>query len=608
MLASRIRPSRCWLASLLFVSALSVAAPFAYVAGGRDVSVIDTASNTIIATVPQAGWGPIAANPAGALTYVANSSGSLFIIDTANNAVIGKVPLENPAIPYGIAIHPDGTRAYVSFYQWDIGDNSVSVIDLTTKTVAATVPLGFSPGGIEVNRAGTRLYVADYDGNAIVVIDAVTYSVLARIASPAGADKVAMNAAGTRLYVTGNNGLSIIDTATNAVVATAGVGGSASAVAVNHAGTRFYVSTYLGGTYPNNDLYSLVIVDAATLDVIANVPVGSLPTAVAIDPTDTRVYVTNYYSNNLSVVDTATNTVVATIPVSAPLGVVVIAGPAAFDLNRRGLTGSWYQPATNGQGVELEVYEDMVASGAGYLQGAWFTYDYKAAGGAASQRWYTFGGSVRTGQSSATVPLYQNVGGSFNALPASSAVQVGSAVLTAADCTHITMAYTFTDGSARSGTITLGRVTPATCSSGSTSASNADFGYSGNWFDSTTSGQGLVLDVNYGDSGPFISSAWYTYAPDGEALGEAGQRWYTGLGFYAPGAGTMPMDLYETTGGLFDKAAPVPSKVSVGTSTLTFTSCSAATLSFNFTRGSSAGASGTINLSRVGPTPAGCRP
>ena len=590
------------------MSALSVAAPFAYVSGGSNVSVIDTASNTIIATVPQAGRGPITANSAGALTYVASGSGDLFIIDTANNAVIGNVPLENPAIPNGIAIHPDGTRAYVSFYKWDVGHNSVSVVDLTTKTVTAAVPLEFSPGGIEVNRAGTRLYVADFDGNAIVVIDADTYSVLARIASPAGAIRVAMNAAGTRLYVTGNNGLSIIDTATNAVVATAGVGGSASAVAVNHAGTRFYVSTYLGGTHPENDLYSLVIVDAATLDVIANVPVGSFPTAVAIDPTDTRVYVTNYYSNNVSVVDTATNAVVATIPVSTPLGVVVTAGPATFDLNRRGLTGSWYQPATNGQGVELEVYEDMVASGTGYLQGAWFTYDYQAAGGAASQRWYTFGGSVPTGQSSATVPLYHNVGGNFNALPVTSAVQVGSVVLTATDCYHMTMAYAFTDGSGRSGTTSLERVTPATCSSGSTSANNADFGYSGNWFDSATSGQGLVLDVNYGDSGPFIFSAWYTYAPNGQALGEAGQRWYTGLGFYAPGARRIPMNLYETTGGLFDKAAPGPSTVSVGTSTLTITSCSAATLSFNFTGGSSAGASGTINLSRSGPTPADCPP
>jgi len=182
MLASRIRPSRCWLASLLFASALSIAAPFAYVTSDRAVSVIDTASNTMDATVPQAGGGRVAVNPAGTLTYVVSGSGSQSNIDTRNKEVIGKVPIENLAFPYGIAIHtgyarkcfvlPMGRRRqHCVRHKPDHEDGS------------ATVPLGFRPVGIAVNRAGTRLYVAGYVGNAIVVIDAVTNSVLARIAS-----------------------------------------------------------------------------------------------------------------------------------------------------------------------------------------------------------------------------------------------------------------------------------------------------------------------------------------------------------------------------------------------------------------------------------------
>jgi hypothetical protein len=41
---------------------------------------------------------------------------------------------------------------------------------------------------------------------------------------------------------------------------------------------------------------------------------------------------------------------------------------------------------------------------------------------------------------------------------------------------------------------------------------------------------------------------------------------------------------------------------------MTFLSCTSATLDFNFTGGSSSGASGTINLSRIGPVPQGCAP
>src|SRR5262245_3108485 len=86
----------------------------------------------------------------------------------------------------------------------------------------------------------------------------------------------------------------------------------------------------------------------------------------------------------------------------------------AVDLNRHSLTGAWYKPATSGQGINLEIYQDMNAPGTGFLQGSWFTYDYLAPDGPSSQRWYTFSGNVASGQSSATLTLYANTGGSFD--------------------------------------------------------------------------------------------------------------------------------------------------------------------------------------------------
>jgi hypothetical protein len=69
----------------------------------------------------------------------------------------------------------------------------------------------------------------------------------------------------------------------------------------------------------------------------------------------------------------------------------------------------------------------------------------------------------------------------------------------------------------------------------------------------------------------------------------------------------VPLQIYETTGGRFDAVTnPAPGTVAVGTGTLTFQSCSAAALAYTFTGGSSSGASGAINLSRIGPTPQGC--
>ena len=76
---------------------------------------------------------------------------------------------------------------------------------------------------------------------------------------------------------------------------------------------------------------------------------------------------------------------------------------------------------------------------------------------------------------------------------------------------------------------------------------------------------------------------------------------------FAPGSRSMPVTIYETTGGVFDTPTPPGQKtVPVGTGTMAFQSCSAATFSYTFTGGSSSGLSGTINLSRVGPVPPGC--
>ena len=287
--------------------------------------------------------------------------------------------------------------------------------------------------------------------------------------------------------------------------------------------------------------------------------------------------------------------------------ITVNPAPVSFDLNRQGLTGSWFQMATAGQGVEVEVYPDLISPGTGFLQAAWFTYDYRTPGGAASQRWYTFSGNVQTGQSSATLTLYENTGGNFDAAPVTSAMPIGSVVFSAADCTHTTMTYTFSDGSGRAGTVPMTRLLPnVTCSSSGPETPNADFGYSGNWYDKTTSGQGAVMEIN--PVQPYAFFTWYTYAPNGQGLGEAGQRWYTGQAAYSPGARTLPMTLYETTGGLFDSSMPAPATVPVGAATATFASCGALQFLFNFTGGSSAGTSGTINMTRVGPTPTGCRP
>ncbi|MBQ26537.1 MAG: hypothetical protein CMH81_00115 [Nitrospiraceae bacterium] len=73
-----------------------------------------------------------------------NSSGTVSVIDVDTNTVIATIPVEDA--PNGVAITPDGTRAYVTNWL----SNTVSVIDVTTNTVVATIPVGDGPNGVAI--------------------------------------------------------------------------------------------------------------------------------------------------------------------------------------------------------------------------------------------------------------------------------------------------------------------------------------------------------------------------------------------------------------------------------------------------------------------------
>ena len=83
--------------------------------------------------------------------YVANAySDNASVIDTASNTVVATVGVGT--YPYGVAITPDGSRAYVT----NISSNNVSVIDTASNVVITTVGVGSNPIGVTITPDGTR--------------------------------------------------------------------------------------------------------------------------------------------------------------------------------------------------------------------------------------------------------------------------------------------------------------------------------------------------------------------------------------------------------------------------------------------------------------------
>ena len=330
-------------ATLLAVAALSApitanAAPFAYVtnAFGPSVSVVDTATNQVAATVTfPAGSVPFAAaiTPDLSKVYVTSLDGStcgestaLHVIDTASNT-LGSSPIAVPCEATGLALTPDGKRAYVT----SRFTRTISVIDTAAKAIIATItpPDGSILEGIAISPNGQRAYVTAAHLDVVHVIDTDSNTVVSTVVGVGSSPKaVAVSPDGKRVYVTNNHmagSVTVIDTATGTAVATIAVGQYPSALAFTPDGSRVYVTN--GGI--DNGVFTVSVIDTASYAVVgAPVVVGSFPNSIAITADGTQAYVGNEGSNTVSVIDTATDTVSATLGgMSSPRGVAARAIP-----------------------------------------------------------------------------------------------------------------------------------------------------------------------------------------------------------------------------------------------------------------------------------------
>lgn len=242
-----------------------------------------TTARVAVGTLPVA----VAGTPDGQFALVANAgngntSGTVSVVNIASKAVVRTITFTAPdgsvVQPNGIAVLPDGSRAYVTDHQCQ--NSFIFIVDLTTFTVTGNIPYGCFPAGIAATPDGSQVWVSSR----------------------------------------GDNRVDVFDTATNAPVAAFGVS-LATGIAFNPTGTRAYLAA---GSSPG----FIVVVDMSSYQRITSIQVGNLPHAVAVTPTGRHLFVTNALSNSISWISTDTNTVIQTItfPNGAkhPLGLTFI--------------------------------------------------------------------------------------------------------------------------------------------------------------------------------------------------------------------------------------------------------------------------------------------
>jgi YVTN family beta-propeller protein len=311
-------------AILLGSSALVTAAPFAYVpnsglsgSGPSTVSVIDTATNTVIRTIT-VGPRPRTVSVSPTQVFIANQgepspsdTGSVSVISIATNTVTATIPVE---AAFGIASF--GDRLYVSGFT-----NAVSVISLASNSVIATIPIpggipsagvGAEPLGVVVAPSGARVYTSNFIDKSVSVIDTASLSIVATVRLTDQPQAIAIDPSGSRVYTANLNSVSVIDTATNSLVMhipASLANGLAwpQALAVDPSGTSLYVTNSIAGT--------VSVFSTATLSPTAVVSISGSPQGISFTPDGSKAYVADKDQDLVHAISTASNTLIASIPV-----------------------------------------------------------------------------------------------------------------------------------------------------------------------------------------------------------------------------------------------------------------------------------------------------
>ena len=274
----------------------------AYVANAdvQIVTVVDTADKHVIATIPIAAGPPqfLALAPDGRTLYVSifndqRTIHSIDVLDTGSNSVVATIP--QPARPYLPAVTPDGKRLYVPNH--DVAQ--VSVIDTTTNAVTAQIAVAPNPHWVDFSPDGGRAYTANHESNLVSVIDTTTLRVLTTIPVGMSPHSVAVNphrplAANVNFDSTS---VSVIDTITQKVVATIPVGKNPQDIAWAPDGRFAYAV--------NEGSNTISVIDSINNQVTTTIPTGAGPTSIALVPNSRQAYVSNLNGKTLTVLDLA---------------------------------------------------------------------------------------------------------------------------------------------------------------------------------------------------------------------------------------------------------------------------------------------------------------
>jgi len=270
------------------------------------IHVINTSTNTIVATLTPplvVGEDATAFSPDMSTLYIAGNNG-VDAVNTSTNAMTHIWTGVNLEFYYSVVVSLDGSTLYVV----ENTKGTLYRIDVATGTTTGTLGIGAPGLRAVLSPDGTRLYAINGYGS-ISVIDVTTFTVINTINLPGVDQNIVISPDGKTLYAsatitTGN--IYVISTVTNSITGTIPFTGSGGVINLSPDGSRLYVS--------NQATNTVTVINTAAQAVLATIPVSTFPTGLELDPVTGHLYVIGY-EGTVDVINLSTNTVITTIPV-----------------------------------------------------------------------------------------------------------------------------------------------------------------------------------------------------------------------------------------------------------------------------------------------------
>lgn len=250
--------------------------------------------------------------------FIATQSDFVLVASVTTGRVLTEIPVSGPAT--AVAYDNESGEVFVAIGSvLPLGvpthTGNVSVVNDTSDTIVAQIPLGYRPSGLAVDTALNEVFVTG-SGSYVSVISAATDSIVSSVIASEGLDPFTnapvYDPARAEVWVIASTNLiggfvlEAIDDATNLIVVSNyniyGLGYDGE-IAYDRAAGELFVPGEFG----------LQVVDDSNGHLITTLRAGGEPLAAVYDPSTAEVFVADGNSNTTTVIATGNNTAVANV-------------------------------------------------------------------------------------------------------------------------------------------------------------------------------------------------------------------------------------------------------------------------------------------------------